>query len=164
MTQFLPPNLLALFAARDPIPYLPPAAKLPHEKKQKGYDGVGAFLSCFEHPSETPPPTRVETREERIERRRREKAEQIAYKLEQEIALWDPSSNPKVTADPFKTLFVARVNYDTSESKLRREFEGYGAIKKIHMVYDKENGKPRGYAFIEYEHERDMHCEYIEMS
>lgn len=48
MTQFLPPNLLALFAARDPIPYLPPAAKLPHEKKQKGYDGVGAFLNVFE--------------------------------------------------------------------------------------------------------------------
>lgn len=48
MTQFLPPNLLALFAARDPIPYLPPAAKLPHEKKQKGYDGVGAFLNLFE--------------------------------------------------------------------------------------------------------------------
>lgn len=48
MTQFLPPNLLALFAARDPIPYLPPAAKLPHEKKQKGYDGVGAFLNIFE--------------------------------------------------------------------------------------------------------------------
>lgn len=48
MTQFLPPNLLALFAARDAIPYLPPAAKLPHEKKQKGYDGVGAFLNIFE--------------------------------------------------------------------------------------------------------------------
>lgn len=27
------------------------------------------------------------------------------------------------------------------------------------MIYNKENGKPRGYAFIEYEHERDMHCE-----
>ncbi|CAG9577475.1 unnamed protein product [Danaus chrysippus] len=160
MTQFLPPNLLALFAARDPIPYLPPAAKLPHEKKQKGYDGVGAFLNVFEHPSETPPPTRVETREERLERRRRERAEQTAYKLEQEIALWDPTTNTKATGDPFKTLFVARVNYDTSESKLRREFEGYGPIKKIHMVYSKENGKPRGYAFIEYEHERDMHSAY----
>ncbi|XP_073966642.1 small ribonucleoprotein particle U1 subunit 70K [Choristoneura fumiferana] len=160
MTQFLPPNLLALFAARDPIPYLPPAAKLPHEKKQKGYDGVGAFLNLFEHPSETPPPTRVETREERLERRRRERAEQTAYKLEQEIALWDPAANARATADPFKTLFVARVNYDTSESKLRREFEGYGAIKKIYMVYNKEDGKPRGYAFIEYEHERDMHSAY----
>lgn len=48
MTQFLPANLLALFAARDPIPYLPPADKLPHEKKTRGYAGVGAFLSEFE--------------------------------------------------------------------------------------------------------------------
>ncbi|XP_052748370.1 U1 small nuclear ribonucleoprotein 70 kDa [Galleria mellonella] len=164
MTQFLPPNLLALFAARDPIPYLPPAAKLPHEKKQKGYDGVGAFLNIFEHPSETPPPTRVETREERLERRRRERAEHAAYRLEQHIALWQPAAAaaaaPAATADPFKTLFVARINYDTSESKLRREFEGYGPIKKICMVYNKENNKPRGYAFIEYEHERDMHSAY----
>ncbi|KOB78594.1 U1 small nuclear ribonucleoprotein [Operophtera brumata] len=201
MTQFLPPNLLALFAARDPIPYLPPAAKLPHEKKQKGYDGVSAFLNVFEHPSDTPPPTRVETREERLERRRRERAEQTAYKLEQEIALWDPTANPSSTTDPFKTLFVARVvntppptRVETREERLEkrrreraeqtaykleqeialwdptanpssttdpREFEGYGPIKKIQMVFNKESDKPRGYAFIEYEHERDMHCEYI---
>lgn len=48
MTQFLPPNLLALFAPRDPIPYLPPVHKLPHEKKTAGYLGIGAFLRNFE--------------------------------------------------------------------------------------------------------------------
>lgn len=48
MTQFLPPNLLALFAPRDPIPYLPPVSKLPHEKKNGGYLGVGSFLKYFE--------------------------------------------------------------------------------------------------------------------
>lgn len=160
MTQFLPPNLLALFAARDPIPFLPPPNKLPHEKKQKGYHGVGAFLDGFEQPWETPAPTRVERREERAERRRRERAEQVAYKLEQEIALWDPAANPLATADPFKSLFVARINYDTSESKLRREFEGYGPIKKIIVIHNTVDGKPRGYAFIEYEHERDMHSAY----
>jgi U1 small nuclear ribonucleoprotein len=48
MTQFLPANLLALFAAREPIPYLPPPDKLPHEKKTRGYLGVGAFLDGFE--------------------------------------------------------------------------------------------------------------------
>lgn len=48
MTQFLPPNLLALFAPRDPIPYLSPASKLPHEKKNGGYIGVGNFLKHFE--------------------------------------------------------------------------------------------------------------------
>lgn len=51
----------------------------------------------------------METREERLERRRREKAEQVAYKLEQQIALWDPASAPNSTSDPFKTLFVARI-------------------------------------------------------
>ncbi|XP_074027848.1 small ribonucleoprotein particle U1 subunit 70K [Leptinotarsa decemlineata] len=160
MTQFLPPNLLALFAPRDPIPYLPPVAKLPHEKKNRGYLGLGQFLSEFEDPKDTPPPTRVETREERLERRRRERAEQVAYKLEQEIAIWDPASAANITVDPFKTLFIARINYDSSESKLRREFEVYGPIKKIVLIHNSVNGKPRGYAFIEYEHERDMHSAY----
>lgn len=48
-------------------------------------------------------------------------------------------------------------NYDTSEAKLRREFELHGPIKKIILNHNTEDGKPRGYAFIEYEHERDMH-------
>ncbi|XP_055914402.1 U1 small nuclear ribonucleoprotein 70 kDa-like [Eupeodes corollae] len=86
--------------------------------------------------------------------------QQVAYKLEREIATWDPQQIAEATEDPFKTLFVARVNYDTSESKLRREFEVYGPIKKIIMITDMETGKPRGYAFIEYEHERDMHSAY----
>jgi len=28
------------------------------------------------------------------------------------------------------------------------------------MVFNKKTGKPRGYAFVEYEHERDMHCKF----
>ncbi len=59
-----------------------------------------------------------------------------------------------------QTLFVSRINYYTSESKLRREFESFGAIKKIVLVQNNSSEKPRGYCFIEYEHERDMHCEW----
>merc|ERR1711872_1169788 len=62
--------------------------------------------------------------------------------------------------DPFKTLFTARVNFYTSESKLRREFEQYGPVKSIKMVHNTKNGKPRGYCFIEFEHEKDMHSAY----
>lgn len=160
MTAFLPPNLLALFAARDPIPYLPPADKLGHEKKRVSYGGVAQYLKEFEDPKDTPPPTRVETKDERKERKRKERSEQIAYKLEQDLALWDPHTTIGNATDPYKTLFVARVNYDSSESKLRREFEVYGPIRKIKVIGDKSSGKPRGYAFIEYEHERDMHCKY----
>ncbi|XP_034473573.1 U1 small nuclear ribonucleoprotein 70 kDa [Drosophila innubila] len=160
MTQYLPPNLLALFASRDPIPFMPPVDKLPHEKKSRGYLGVAKFMSDFEDPKDTPLPKTVETRQERLERRRREKAEQVAYKLEREIALWDPTEIKNATEDPFRTLFIARINYDTSESKLRREFEFYGPIKKIVLIHDQDSGKPKGYAFIEYEHERDMHAAY----
>jgi len=48
MTQFLPPNLLALFAPREPIPYLAPLDKLAHEKKPWPYTGVSDFLKEFE--------------------------------------------------------------------------------------------------------------------
>jgi len=165
MTSSLPPNLLALFAPREPIPYLPPASKLPSEKKNvHEYHGIGALIADrrveWERPEDTPIPGKVERRTERMARKHKEKEEQVAYKLEQEIALWDPTSRENVTQDPFKTLFVARVNYDTSQSKLRREFEQFGSIKSIHMTQDSNTGKPCGYAFIEYEHERDMHSAY----
>merc|ERR1712194_939095 len=58
-----------------------------------------------------------------------------------------------------KTLFVGRISYDTTEKKLKREFEVFGSIKKVRMVYD-QKGKPRGNAFIEYEHERDLKNAY----
>jgi len=152
---------LALFAPRDPIPFLPPVDKLPHEKKQThNYHGIAQYVHLFEDPVDTPAPVEVETREQRRERRKKEKAEQVAYKLEQEIALWDPNSIVTEMGDPFKTLFIARVNYYTSESKLRREFDQYGPIKSIKVAHNTKNGKPRGYAFIEYESEKDMHSAY----
>ncbi|XP_056397939.1 U1 small nuclear ribonucleoprotein 70 kDa isoform X2 [Hyla sarda] len=161
MTQFLPPNLLALFAPRDPVPYLPPLEKLPHEKHHnQPYCGIAPYIREFEDPRDAPPPTRAETRDERMERKRREKIERRQQEVENELKVWDPHNDTNAQGDAFKTLFVARVNYDTTESKLRREFEVYGPIKRIHMVYNKQSGKPRGYAFIEYEHERDMHSAY----
>ncbi|XP_030649956.1 U1 small nuclear ribonucleoprotein 70 kDa [Chanos chanos] len=161
MTQFLPPNLLALFAPRDPIPFLPQLEKLPHEKHHnQPYTGIAPYIRHFEDPRDAPPPTRAETREERLERKRREKMERRQTVVEAELKLWDPHNDPNAQGDAFKTLFVARINYDTTESKLRREFEVYGPIKRIYIVYNKRTGKPRGYAFIEYEHERDMHSAY----
>lgn len=44
-----------------------------------------------------------------MERRRKEKTEQVAYKLEREIAIWDPNQIEDATEDPFKTLFIARI-------------------------------------------------------
>merc|ERR1712003_524984 len=75
--------------------------------------------------------------------------------LKKLIEKYDPHGDANAAGDPFKTLFVARISYDTTEKKLKREFEVFGSIKKVRMVYD-QKGKPRGYAFVEYEHERDL--------
>lgn len=42
--------------------------------------------------------------------------------------------------DPFKTLFVARVSYDATEKKLKREFEEYGPVKRVRLVTQKVSG------------------------
>ncbi len=48
MTQFLPPNLLALFAPRDPIPFMTPLDKQITERHTHKYTGVANFLQEFE--------------------------------------------------------------------------------------------------------------------
>lgn len=72
----------------------------------------------------------------------------------------DPNTNEEATNDPFKTVFVGRLSFETSETKLRREFEASGKVKQVKLVVDKKSSKPRGYAFVEYEHERDMFGKY----
>lgn len=43
----------------------------------------------------------------------------------------DPTKDPQVRGDAFKTLFVARLSYDVSESDLEREFGRYGPIERV---------------------------------
>eukprot|EP00624_Nannochloropsis_granulata_P004879 evm.model.NODE_34650_length_7355_cov_19.795240.3 len=80
-------------------------------------------------------------------------------KVELEKEDWDPKKDKKATEDPYRTLMVARLSFDTTEKKLRREFEQYGPIESLRVVMDGE-GKPRGYAFIEFEKEGDMKNAY----
>jgi len=40
----------------------------------------------------------------------------------------------------------------------------YGAIRKVRMVLDNKTKKPRGYAFIEFERERDTRNAYKQAS
>eukprot|EP00116_Pleurobrachia_bachei_P001662 sb/3461924/ len=151
----IPSNLLALFAPRDPLPYLPPPAPR-HNNEESTLTGVGMYTSLFEDPADTPEPVKQPTKAERREEKRQEKIERHTLIVERGIARWDPHSDPNATGDAFKTVFVSRINYDTREEKLRREFEEYGYIRRIHMVRNKLDDKPRGYAFIEYETEKGM--------
>ena len=69
-------------------------------------------------------------------------------KTEEFLEDWNPHDDEKIDSDPFRTLFIARyallrssniifqntyfrINYDTSESKLKREFEEFGRIRSV---------------------------------
>lgn len=149
----LPLAILALFQARNPIEFIPPIQK----RKLPTLSGVAQYVGLFENPDEAPkreyiPP---ETTEQRKLRKRREKQKKHDEELADSLKKWDPHTDENIQSNPYKTLFVARINYQTTEQKLRREFEVFGPIKRIRMVTN-QNGKPRGYAFIEFENEHDM--------
>ncbi|EZG66869.1 RNA recognition motif protein, partial [Gregarina niphandrodes] len=95
----------------------------------------------------------AERRQTLQEERRREHAEQ----LERRRVLYEPSLDPskQKTADAKKTLFVGRLSYETTEKKLLKTFEAYGPVRDIRVVADLE-GKPRGYAFVEFKNEEGM--------
>jgi len=172
----LPPRLLDLFSAR---PRLEPGTDLRTKKPKQPLSGIASYVDKFAAPgddeyepappSNRPPSPRLvrnpelriqaridtETKEEKSIRMSTWKKEEDASKLEDKIREWNPAKDPNVQGDPYRTLFVSRLAYDVDERKLRREFEEFGPIVSIRIVND-PSGRPRGYAFIEYESKKDM--------
>ncbi len=53
-------------------------------------------------------------------------------------------------------LYVGNLSFDTSEDDLRTALtEGGRTVKDIHIVTDRETGKPRGFAFAEMANDAD---------
>lgn len=152
--QGLPAHILALFTPRPPPQHLPPTVSKPPSR----LTGCAEFVDFFST-DPAPDPEPWESPGERRKRRHTEKVSAHKKKLKAFIGSYDPHKDANASGDPFKTLFVARVSYDTTEKKLKREFEVFGSIKKVRMIYD-QKGKPRGYAFVEFEHERDLKNAY----
>ncbi|OWZ16205.1 U11/U12 small nuclear ribonucleoprotein [Phytophthora megakarya] len=75
-------------------------------------------------------------------------------------AKFDASKDPQIQGDPYATLFVARLSFDTTEETIRAFFSEYGAIRSLRLVRDKKTDKSKGYAFVEFEHERSFERAY----
>ncbi|XP_072515075.1 U11/U12 small nuclear ribonucleoprotein 35 kDa protein [Salminus brasiliensis] len=64
--------------------------------------------------------------------------------------------NKGITGDPQLTLFVSRLNKQTSEEDLKKMFSAFGDIRRLRIVRDAVTGFSKGYAFIEYKEERSL--------
>ena len=47
-------------------------------------------------------------------------------------------------------VFVGNLSYRTSEAQLGRFFSEVGEIRSVTMPVDRESGRPRGFAFVEF--------------
>jgi len=47
-------------------------------------------------------------------------------------------------------LFVGNLPYNTTEAELREHFSAVGPLTYVHLPTDRESGKPRGFAFVEF--------------
>lgn len=52
-------------------------------------------------------------------------------------------------------LYVANINFDATENDVRDLFSEYGSISSCKLVTDRENGRSRGFAFVEFEDRDD---------
>ncbi|KAL2693778.1 hypothetical protein Neosp_000341 [[Neocosmospora] mangrovei] len=147
MTDKLPPNLLALFAARPPCD-----------------GGVAQFLPELQKYKETDVYNPTESWLQARDRKKQEKKQDLEELVTQAPKLYKPNEDPNVRGDAFKTLIVARLSYDADERDLEKEFGRFGPIERIRIIVDthaheKPNKKKkphRGYAFVVFEREKDM--------
>ena len=49
-----------------------------------------------------------------------------------------------------RSVFVGNIPYEATEEKLKEIFGSVGPVLSFKLVYDRENGKPRGYGFCEF--------------
>ena len=45
-------------------------------------------------------------------------------------------------------LYVGNLSFNTSGDTIREEFSALGEVTDVHVVMDRETGRPRGFAFV----------------
>ena len=54
-------------------------------------------------------------------------------------------------SDLGKKLYVGNLPFTADEAELRALFEAHGAIESVSVITDRETGRARGFAFVEFE-------------
>lgn len=164
MTDKLPPNLLALFAPRPPLRWLPAPDHAPEERKTNKIGGLAEYLPQLAAYKDRDGYAPTESWLQARDRKKLEKVQQQQKLLTDGPKDYNPADDANVRGDPFKTLIVARLSYDANEGDLEKEFGRFGPIERIRIITDahaherpnKKKKPHRGYAFVVFDREKDM--------
>ena len=56
-----------------------------------------------------------------------------------------------------KNIFVGNMGTTTTEDDLRAAFAVYGKVQTVSIINDRDTGRPRGFAFVEMESDKEAH-------
>src|SRR5690349_22274084 len=45
-------------------------------------------------------------------------------------------------------IYVGNMSFNTTSDTIREEFAKYGEVTDVHVVMDRDTGRPRGFAFV----------------
>ncbi|MCB1036018.1 MAG: RNA-binding protein [Acidobacteria bacterium] len=48
-----------------------------------------------------------------------------------------------------KKIYVGNLPFSASDEELRELFSEFGEVESVHLVTDRETGRPRGFGFVE---------------
>lgn len=48
-----------------------------------------------------------------------------------------------------KRIYVGNLPYTANEDEVRELFSRYGEVASVHLITDRETGRPRGFGFVE---------------
>lgn len=102
---------------------------------------------------------RPETQQEQQKRRREERRKQIQESHDRQLREWNDvellkKQEQELMKDPYKTVFLARLDYQLTELDISKHVSKYGVIDSIRIIRDRE-GHSRGYGFVAFERESD---------
>ena len=48
-----------------------------------------------------------------------------------------------------KRIYVGNLPFSATDDEVRTKFEEYGEVSEVHLVTDRDTGRPRGFGFVE---------------
>ena len=48
-----------------------------------------------------------------------------------------------------KRIYVGNLPFSASDDEIRALFSEYGTVEEVHLVTDRDSGRPRGFGFVE---------------
>ena len=148
MTDKLPHQLLALFAPRPPLRWVPPPDHAPEHRRTAQISGLAQFLPSLNEYKDNDGFVPTESWLQRRDRKAAEHKQEVEQNLVEGpkncaytrhpfawgylLTITDkPTEDQNIRGDAFKTLIVARLSYEVNEHDLEREFARYGPIERV---------------------------------